>query len=378
MFKMLSTTHPRREALLHLGEIAHWSTILCGWISLGEQGMLSSGPSASGVIAIALWWSMRLLCRGSSWILQCSSLTVGLMSLATALGLFGLTASNSAHSYQVLLFGLAALWGVWCAMLETRTQSSAFAISSFAWHPLISAFLVYACWQYPIVSNTSHPSVVCLIGVCAVVLFLRDQHDFLRKKACQSSASTHHSLLAPSSMGLMMGTMWLSDAWCVGAGLENHQMVLIHLVLMAGLPCLVSYVARFDCVQSTLKPHALTLSHILLVAGSVSLFGSGWVFKVLSMLLPSLAWALHCARLIGPRAKVQRAHIRITKMISLMMGPLLLMWVGYMSPALGPMAFMWAMGCIGVLAAAHMMQRLATHGEDHALSKVPLHRPFNS
>jgi hypothetical protein len=77
---------PSPSALTHAREVAHWLVLLLGWLWLGEQGMHWGWPLASGVLAVALWWAVRLLCRGSAWALCCGPWAVGLLGLLTVGG----------------------------------------------------------------------------------------------------------------------------------------------------------------------------------------------------------------------------------------------------------------------------------------------------
>jgi hypothetical protein len=51
------------------------------------------------------------------------------------------------------------------------------------------------------------------------------------------------SLLTPSTMGLMMGTLWLGHDGYLGGDWTVGQVVVAHVALMVGLPAMVGRLA---------------------------------------------------------------------------------------------------------------------------------------
>jgi hypothetical protein len=144
-------------------------------------------------------------------------------------------------------------------------------------------------------------------------------------------------------MGLMMGTLWLSNAWCNAAGVSPATVVVIHLGLMAALPALT----RFDLVPRHLPtPWAERLPLALLALGSgVLLAGSGAANGLVGMCLLALAWSVHAGR-HRPGVSRLAPHFAVTLGWSLG-GPALLLAVGWLSPTAGPAAQQIGYGFIG-------------------------------
>lgn len=342
-------------AFIHAGEVAQWVVVLLGWVWLGEQGMHLGWSTASGLLPVALWWAVRMLCRGSGWAFRCPPWVFGLVGLLTASGVSLLgTLTNNAWAQEWLL-GLAVVWGIWGALIETRSQSSTFQLGPVAWHPLLAAVLVVSGWQLQEAKPTAHLGAIILLALCALFLYAQDRFTSERKIVCHIARNGMQTLLAPSAMGLMMGSLWLSNAWCVGLGWQTEFMVVIHLSLMAGLPTLVAYVMRCAQLASFTYQHHILSSLALLALGALALLGEGPFYDVLAMLLPSLAWALHCTR---PRFKHGSLDISspwLARGLTLLLGPMLLVWVGVLSATQGPLAIHAAMGLLGMLALLQLL-----------------------
>ena len=335
---------------VHAGEVAHWALVLLGWIWLGEQGMLSGGPVVSGLLPLVVWWAVRLLCRGSSWAFQCHPWMLGFLGLLTAIGVWisGLTVSRSLSQEWLLV--LAVVWGAWIALVETRTQRSTFQLGKIAWHPVVAAAMVIFAWQIFDAFSVTHLGAIVLLAMCALLLYVNDRFNSERKQNCHGIRTSFQSLLVPSAMGLMMGSLWLNNAWCVAMNLQTDQMVMIHLSLMAGLPTLVSYVILSTKFGTSSHPLIFPSCLALLTLGAIALLGDGFAYEVVAMLLPSLAWALHCSR---PRFRNETVEIALpwlAKCLALLLGPALLLWVGILSPVQGPMATKFAFALLGALA----------------------------
>ena len=212
---------PVPTALTHAREVAHWLVLLLGWLWLGEQGMQWGWSWASGVLAVALWWAVRLLCRGSALALRCGPWAVGLLGLLTVCGVYGLQSTMTQPWAHGVLLGLAAVWGLWSALIETRSQVSTFELAPVAWHPVLAAALVACCWLWPDGEPFAETGFRVLLAVCAGVLYAHDRCSPSLAPACRGPRTGLQTLLAPSAMGLMMGTLWLGNAWCAGLGLGH-------------------------------------------------------------------------------------------------------------------------------------------------------------
>jgi len=350
-------TSPKESprVLPHAGEVAHWAVMLLGWLWLGEQGMRLGWSVASGLLAVALWWAVRIVCRGRYWTRQSRPLLMGLLGLLTTWGVWlPIWMRDTATAHAALLF-LSVVWGCWCALVETRSQTSTFRLSPLAWHPLLAAALVALVWSMADHTLGAPIGQSILLAVCAAVLHARERHSAGRAVPCKAIAVAHSQLLAPSAMGLMMGALWLGDAWCAGLGWSPEQMVWTHLGLMAGLPALVALSLRCLPNGANLSKHHAQIGAALMALGSLMLLGNTSVHGLLAMGLPSLAWALHCSRHgMAPVAQALGARVWPTwalRWLSLLLGPVFLLGVGVASPHWGPAAMQAALAALGGLAA---------------------------
>ena len=346
---------PVPTALTHAREVAHWLVLLLGWLWLGEQGMQWGWSWASGVLAVALWWAVRLLCRGSALALRCGPWAVGLLGLLTVCGVYGLQSTMTQPWAHGVLLGLAAVWGLWSALIETRSQVSTFELAPVAWHPVLAAALVACCWLWPDGEPFAETGFRVLLAVCAGVLYAHDRCSPSLAPACRGPRTGLQTLLAPSAMGLMMGGLWLGNAWCAGLGWRIEQMVGAHLALMAVLPTLAALVMRGALPSPASAMSQVNASLSLLALGALMLLGNSPVHGVLVMLLPSLAWAVHCCRQRSSVALAQSLAPWMTRSLSLVLGPLLLVAVGAASPQQGPWAMQSALALLGVLAAGQLV-----------------------
>lgn len=357
----------------HAGEVAQWVLLLLGWLWLGEQGMRWGWSLASGVLAVALWWAARLLCRGSGWALHARP---WVMAVCGGLSALGVGLPEALRSLDVLgwqmphagLLAVALLWGAWSGMVETRSRVSTFDLGPLAWHPVLAAGLVAGLWWGAGQRGWGPWGVGVLLAVCTIVLHARDKDRAQQGAAiaCRGLRASVLGVLPPSAMGLMMGSLWLGNVWCAGLGWTPSEMVLWHLAMMAVLPALVAWLGHLpvgftlgvgDGGASSLGPRRLGdhlgLRLALLVGGALMLWGQSAWSGLLAMLLPSLAWALHCCR---PRSAFDRATAPSATLwwrqsLSLLLGPGLLVCVGAASSVHGPLAMQTAMGLIGWVAA---------------------------
>ena len=351
--------------LAHAGEVAQWTLLLLGWLWLGEQGSRLGWSLASGVMAVALWWTARLMCRGQAWVFRCPPLLIGLGGLLTALGVALTSQLPDQAAAHLSLLMLALLWGLWSAMVETRSQVSTFELGSLAWHPLLAAALVVLVLHLPQGLQSTPWTVSFLLTLCAVVLWMRDQRTFRRVAVCRGPQAQIESLLAPSAMGLMMGSLWLDNTWCAGLGWRTDAMVTFHLALMAGLPVMVAGLLH-SWGAARVSPHVQAQGVlVLLLGGALALLGSSVWQTVLAIVLPALAWALHCCRPRQFQATASLISPWIGRSLGLLLGPLLLLWVGAASSADGPWPLRAAILLFGILAAGKLALGFSSKARFH-------------
>jgi hypothetical protein len=355
----------------HAGEVAQWTAQLLAWLWLAEQGARWGWSTASGVLAVALWWAVRVMVRGRPWSLQAAPWLMGVGGGLTAGAVWMpalLAPSPWAHAALLLAAGV---WGSWSALIETRGLNSTFRLSRWAWHPVLAALLVWGIWMSAAADVVPTRAVSMALGLCALVLYLGDRSSLVKIRSCARMSSSAQSLLAPSAMGLMMGTLWLGNSWCVNAGWTQSQIVAAHVLLMAGLPSVAALVWPLGPRLNLPQRGRDAASLFLLALGALMLLGNSPLHGVLAMLLPSLAWALHCNR--------HRSHgqgltsLTWNSICALLLGPVLLMAVGLGSTAQGPQALQMAQTLLGVLAGVGMVATISQMYLEAVWSK-PLER----
>ncbi len=339
--------------LAHVGEVAQWTVVLLGWLWLGEQGAQLGGPWASGVLAVALWWAARLLSRGSALVQQATPLIMGACGFLTACSVWlpDLLALHGAAHEGLMVLALA--WGLWSGLIETRSRVSTFQLGCVAWHPVLAAGVVGGIWCLPSGAFTLC-AVSGLLALCAAVFYARDRATPAHSAACRGPQGPLHHLLAPSAMGLMMGTLWLGNAWCAGLRWTTHDMLWSHLALMAVMPSGVALLLRWGGRE---RVPALPLACVglgLLAMGAWMPWGDSAEQGLLAMLLPSLAWALHCGRQRTQNGLTALTSPSMVRAMAVVLGPALLVWVGVASALQGPWAMRAALGGLGLLAALQL------------------------
>jgi hypothetical protein len=347
MFEMNKHLHPRALLMSHAAEVAQWAVVLIGWLWLAEKGTLLAWPLLNGVLTVAIWWAMRIICRGSEWALKSKPKLLGLLGLLTTFGVAMVGRGNGLLLNQILVLCLAMVWGLWCAMIETRSQTSSFQMNVFAWHPLLAAFLVGLCQGAPFI----------LLMVCTLVLYMHDAGLTKRRLICSGARAGFQFLLAPSAMGLMMGSLCFSQAWCASSDWSIAQVNGAHLALMAGLPSVLSYAMHsFEhSLRSSLVKYCTYVILSLQVLGTLMLWNESPIHLILAMLLHSLAWAVHCVRPRQKDGQKSRLAPRLKTILALLMGPMLLLFVGAASVMHGPMAIRCALALLGVLAGVRLV-----------------------
>jgi hypothetical protein len=304
------------------------------WVWLGAQGQRVGWSLASGVVPVALWWGMRLvftrlhlshfLPRSAPW---------GL-GVVTALGT--LAFANFPGLGTFALLALACIWAAWAAVLDVLHANSRCQGRWAGWPPLLAAALCALATTTPLPVAVSHS---------AVVLALLGAAWLGRGLSCTGLEAASHCghpavVIPTAAMGLMMGTLWLGSDWCRSAGVSNAQMVVVHLGIMAALPALT----RLDLIARQLTQRQSQRTSLLLVfAGSVVLVsGSQAAHGLVGMGLMFLAWAMHAGRYGG--------MTNVGWPWSALIGPILLLSVGFLIPLVGPQALLCAYAALGVMA----------------------------
>lgn len=312
--------------------LACWIVLLMGWVWLGAQGQRLGWPTASGVMPVVLWWSVRLLAADSPWLRRWPTQAPRMLGMATAAAsLLVAVCPGVGHTG---LLGLAVVWGLWSALLESRAGHGRCSRHWSGWPPLLAAGLTalgtVAPWPTPVTA-----------GVSALVLLLAAglSPTGPGQESPRPAFSHPGAALPASAMGLMMGSLWLGNVWCSAAGWSNAELVGWHLGLMALLPAFT----QADLIPRYLPTVAAArLPLVLLCVGSTVLIaGTQAAHGLAGMVLLALAWAMHTGR-----------HRRAASCWPTLVwtGPVLLLAVGLTSPTHGPQSLQWAYGVLGVLA----------------------------
>jgi len=341
------------RGLAHAGEVAHWTVVLLAWLWLGEQGALRGGPWASGVLAVALWWAARLLSRGRAWAQQASAWAMGMSGLMTACSLWLADLLALHGAAQEALLVVALCWGLWTGAIETRSRVSTFQLGPIAWHPVMAAALVGGVWSLPSGMLRLWAASGLLVA-CAAALYARDRAMAEPSVVCRGPQAALHHLLPSCAMGLMMGSLWLGNAWCAALPWTTQDRLWSHLALMAVLPAGVACLLRLG---DRARLPAVPLVYVclgFLAVGTALPWGDSAAQGWLAMLLPSLAWSVHCCRQRLPKALSARTSPSRVRAMALLLGPGMLVWVGVASAVQGPWAIQAALGALGFLAALQL------------------------
>lgn len=345
------------HAWVHAGEVAQWTLVWLGWLWLGEQGMRLGWSTASGVLAVVVWWAARVLSCGRGWALQVPPVGMGLFGLFTAWGVWwpGFLSDHSAAHASLL--AVAWLWGVWCGVVETRSQSSTFTLAPVAWHSLVAAMGAYLTWSTQAQWLWGPWGLSAVLTLCAAVLTMRDRRVAWRHLVSRGVQTRGPQVLPAAGMGLMMGSLWQSKLWCLGLNLSLPGMVAAHLALMAGLLVGVTGLWRWlaPAGDAAMQVRAHHIGLACLALWPLMLLSDTVIQGVLAMLLPSLAWALHVGRQREPETHRVQGSSEAMRGLALLLGPGLLVWVGGLRPWLGPVALQSAVTLLGLLSAVHLL-----------------------
>ncbi|MDP4607797.1 MAG: hypothetical protein NWS83_01605 [Burkholderiaceae bacterium] len=110
--------------MAHVYAVVLWVAQMLAWLWLGHIGMHLGWSVASGVGAVAVWWAVRIVLRDSPWAVRCPASMVLLLGASSAGLVCALAYGPSALATHGLLLGLAAMWGVWCAVMEAQLHSA--------------------------------------------------------------------------------------------------------------------------------------------------------------------------------------------------------------------------------------------------------------
>jgi hypothetical protein len=355
MTKFTTLAKPKLLMLrTHGAPTAGWTVMLLGWFWLGHQGLQLGWLYASGVTPLVLWWACRISAKqyarthaiASSWVICCG------LGAACLLAFTGL--SPLANYDYAALNTAAVLWGLFLGLTEAHSQSLSNQCAQSMCYPLVAAVCVAGMWFIP--------GAWSGIGV-ALVVFARvgllESHD----RSCDTQGvSLAHSRwseqLAPMAMGLMMATVWQGHAWCAGTGWSSEDSLLMHLLLMAGLPATAQWlINRTSNLRHMLHVNTWRMwSLALLVCGSI-LLASDAAYWFAGMLLQALAWAVHCAQRITRSDAVREHWLYAVSVAGL--GPAALLWVGLEIQQQGPVVLQITQLFIAMLSACALLRLLA-------------------
>ena len=345
--------------------LARWTALLMGWVWLGQQGQRLSWSVASGVAAVTVWWAVRLILASKPLGHAANARHISLaLGLSTAAGAAWLARAETGLLAQTVLLALAVVWAAWACSLTPATGTPTRCQRPWAgWPPLLAALATWTCVIAPV------PLTGALLLAATVLAWLaapgRAPIQTLHQITCRPPATaSFHETLPATAMGWMMGSLWLSNAWCATAGWSSSAVVSTHLMLMAALPALI----RMDWLPRHLPPLANRLLPLLLVAAGGSLLFAGQTLAhgLVGMFLLALAWALPARSPTPVHPPTARAAARWVPLA----GPLGLLAIGHASPSLGPQVLAWAYGALALAAGAHAA--LSIWPRKRALQPPPL------
>ena len=338
----------------HGAPIARWTLMLLGWFWLGHQGLQLGWLYASGVTPLVLWWACRISAKqyarthtvASSWLFCCG------LGAACMLALTGLSPLDD---YDFAALNAASvLWGMLLGLTEARSPPLFNQCAQSMYYPLVAAVCVAGMWFIP--GAWSGIGVALAVLACVGLLGRYD-------RSCDTQGvSLAHARwseqLAPMAMGLMMATVWQSHAWCAGTGWSSENNLLVHLLLMAGLPAIAQWlINRTANLRHVLHVNTWrTWSLALLVCGSI-LLACDAVYWFAGMLLQAFAWAFHSVTR-STRSDAVREHWLYAVSVA-GLGPAALLWIGLVIQQQGPAVLQITQLCIAMLSACALLRMFA-------------------
>jgi hypothetical protein len=343
-----------------------------GWVWLGAQGQRLGWSLASGVLAVALWWALRLVLAHLAWRETPARRTVLALGMLTAAGAGFVARADAGPASLWMLMALAALWAAWSVLLDaTAANTSSRCQRPWAgWPPVLAALITWAVLGTPVPpSLTAWPVSLVLLGAALLASAAVPERRRAPGRPPLPSNVSSSTGLPQTAMGLMMGSLWLGNAWCASAGWSTPSVVGFHLLLMAVLPGLV----RLDLIPQHLPPLASRALPLLLVlAGALLLVaGQQLAHGLVGMLLLALAWALPTRPATATKTHRPWSALRWAPPS----GPLLLITAGHWSPTLGPQALTLAYGALGALAGITLLAVLARQTAQHLFRSTPSRTP---
>ncbi|MDO8904198.1 hypothetical protein [Hydrogenophaga sp.] len=342
--------------------LAMWTVLFMGWVWLGEQGQRLGWPMAGGLLAVALWWAVRLLIIGSRWGAMLSGRAIALMGGTTTAGALVIELGAAGQYAHTLLLTLAMTWAVWSGALEAGRRIGPVSHASSVWHvgpAIVAAALVWPTLAAPVGWLSREWRVAgLLMGLVLLGAIARParSHFTLGHTPVSSLSMSVGNALPAMAMGLMMGSLWLGSIWCTAQGWSQPTVVGLHLMTMALVPAMVQpALSRWR----TSAPSLNSLVLVLLVLAAVLMQTSNKpVQGLVGMTGIALAWAIQVARHPSPAGA---ANGLVRHSLS-MGGPVLLIAVGQASITLGPQALAWAYGLLGALALIALAYRVRQMG----------------
>ncbi len=355
MTKFTTLAKPKLLMLrTHGAPTAGWILMLMGWFWLGHQGIQLGWLYASGVIPLVLWWACRIGAKqyarthavASSWVFCCG------LGAACMLAFTGL---NPFANYDYAALNTASvLWGLLLGLTEARSQSLSNQCAQSMWYPLVAAVCVAGMWFMP----GAWSGIGVALAVFACVGLLVSHASSCDAQGASRAHARWSEQLAPMAMGLMMATVWQGHAWCAGTGWSSEDSLLIHLLLVAGLPAIAQWlINRTSNFRHVLHVNAWRMwSLALLVCGSI-LLASDVAYWFAGMLLQAFAWAFHCVK-GSTRSDAVREHWVLAVSVA-GLGPAALLWVGLGIQQQGPVVLQITQLFIAMLSACALLRMLA-------------------
>ena len=345
-------------------QLARWVLMLLGWVWLGEQGIKLGWLYASGVWPLVVWWVSRLCVRYAAATITVSGPLLLIAGLAAALCLF--VAPLVALTTHTVLLLVAVCWGVTCGVADATKPAKASQLPGSVCAPVAAAALVAAMWLLP--GAWSWQAAAVVMACCSLLLTLNDGCLLVLTARVPALGQAHDwSLgLPPVAMGLMMGTLWQSSAWCAGLGWSATANLFAHLLLMGVLPGIAVWLARrLSFARQTRNLYAL----VFLAVGALLLSAAPPSFWLAGMLLQTLSWALHQTpyqALSSPYPQAVRPHA-LSDRSFMWLGPAVLLFIGLTLQEHGPLVLVSVQVCILLFAGLG----LSAHWRDQRLYANP-------